>query len=85
MIVNVDEVFPDSLDGPRYERSIGQTSESETTHLDSEDGASIAGISNPSSSPKVNHSSIQSKFSRQVITVVWKATALAPEIKIDIF
>ena len=62
MIINVDEVFPDSLDGPRYERHIGQIgptpSESETTQNDSEDGASIVidGLSNPSSSPKLTPS-----------------------------
>ena len=62
MIINVDEVFPDSLDGPRYERHIGQIgptpSESETTQNDSEGGASVVidGLSNPSSSPKLTPS-----------------------------
>ena len=57
MIVNVDEVFPDSLDGPRYERHLGATpSESEVTHNDSEDGTG----SIPSSSPKLNHSQLSS-------------------------
>jgi len=68
MIENVDEVFPDALDGPQYERHIDQIApnDSEVTQNDSEEGSvATEGTSTPSS-PQLRHHTSSGKLNSKM-------------------